>query len=345
MHELSIQNGKAEMFSGSGQTPWHKLGTVVQGLLTAKDALTAAHLDWQVSGMPVTVNGVQLPFPNGETENTWQGICRQDTGACLGIMKGRYECIQNADAFEFFDNLVGNGQAVYDTAGALRGGKQVWLLAKVDGIRQVNGDEHRTWALMMTSHDGSYAMQVQWVYERVVCANTLSIALRGASNQVKIRHCKSWKDKESEARRVLGLGNSYFDSIQDALAILGSSLLSPDQMQAFSKALVPAKDENDVPTRTANIRNDIYRLFGQGAGNLGKTRWDALNAVTDYADHEQTMRGNNSTRLETSLLGSGAMLKQKAYDMLSDETLMSSLLDKPYVPSAPSNDFARLIGQ
>ncbi len=196
-HELSIQNGRGEMFSGSNLTPWHKLGTVVKGLLTAKECLAAAHLDWTVKGLPVTVNGITLPFPNGETENTWQGICRQDTGACLSIMKGRYECIQNNDALDFLDSLVGNGEAVYDTAGALRGGRQVWILAKVNGLRKINGDDHATWCLAVTSHDGSYTLMLQWVYERVVCANTLNVALKGASNQVKIRHCKNWGDKES----------------------------------------------------------------------------------------------------------------------------------------------------
>lgn len=350
-HELSIQDGQAEMVSARGITPWHKLGTVVTGQLTAREALAAAHLDWQVKGQPVSVGGVQLPFPDPKadsTENTWQAICRQDTGACLGISKGRYECIQNADAFDFFDALVGQGEAVYDTAGALRGGRQVWLLAKVNGTTVVNGDDHNTWALLVTSHDSSYPVMVQWVYERVVCANTMSIALRGAKNQFKVRHCKSWKDKEEQARIALGLGQNYFRTVQEELAHLGNSLLTPEQMTAFTEALIPASDPKEVSTRTTNIRADIDRLFGRGAGNKGQTRWDAFNAVTDYVDHEQSTRGKNSTRLETSILGNGAQLKQRAYDMLQDDSLMTSLLQGEHTTTRSTvagADFARLLAK
>jgi phage/plasmid-like protein (TIGR03299 family) len=334
-------NGRAEMFSGNGKVPWHKLGTVVQGLLSARDAIQAAHLDWTVATVPVTVFGREQRLED------WQGIIREDTGDCLGIMRGRYETIQNRDCFDFMDALVQDGSLKYETAGALRGGKQIWLMAKYDGEMQINGDEHRQWLLCVTSHDGSYSLMVQWITERVVCANTLSIALSGAKNQVKIRHAANWANKADEASRVLGLTKDYFGNIQTALAGMNDRLLSKNEMAEFTKLLVPAKDEKDPPTRTKNIREEINRLFQRGAGNDGASRWDALNAVTDYADHYATLRGDNSTRLESSLLGSGAQLKQKAFEYLTDDDLMSSLLNRAHKPS-PSPvisgmDFARLL--
>lgn len=336
---LDTSNGKIAMFSGSGIVPWHGLGTVVSGLATAKEALELASLNWTVKPMPVTVNGRVLDLKDQ------QGIVRSDTGDCLGIVKGRYTPIQNADAFDFFDRIVGEGKAVYDTAGSLRGGKQVWLLAKVNGPTHINGDEHRQWCLMVTSHDGSYAQQLSWVCERVVCANTLSIAMRGQSNKVTIRHTKNWQDKEKEARRVLGFGERYFDTIQEALSTLGSKLLTAEQMTQFSQVLVPAKDENDIPTQTKNIRAEIDRLFARGDGNKGSTRWDALNAVTDYVDHSRTLRGDNSTRLESSLLGSGSLLKQRAFDLLSSDSLMDQLMQGDFKPESRTidSDFARLL--
>lgn len=350
-HEISIQNGVAEVVCGRGQVPWHKLGEVVAGLMTAREALEKAHLTWKVKGMPVTVNGVQLPFPNGEGKmDTWQGIVREDTGACLGIMRGQYTPIQNSEAFSFFDSLIGQGQAVYDTAGALRGGRQVWLLAKVDDMLTINGDEHRQYGLMLTAHDGSYALQVQWVTERVVCANTLSIALRGASNTCKIRHTSNWKDKESEAARVLGLGNHYFKSIQETLSGMNDKLLSPQQMADFAKLLLPSKDGEDDSTRVKNIRAEIASLFGKReSGNLGASRWDALQAVSDYADHNMTLRGKNSTRLESALQGAGAALKQRAFDLLTSEDIMSELLARPAKAidlgaEAGKSEFSRLLG-
>jgi len=164
---------------------------------------------------------------------------------------------------------------------------------------------------------------------RVVCQNTLNLALSGAKNIVKIRHTENWKDTEAEAARVLGLGEHYFKSIQEHLGRLTEQLLTPAQMADFSALLFPVKEGEQVPTRTQNIRDEINRLFQSGPGNHGRSRWDALNAVTDYADHYQTLRGVNSTRVESAILGSGAQLKQKAFEYLTSEEIMSALLNKP----------------
>jgi phage/plasmid-like protein (TIGR03299 family) len=350
-HQISVTSGVAEVVCGSNQAPWHKLGEVVAGLMTAKEALEKAHLNWEVCGMPVTVNGNVLPFPSEEGRvDTWQGITRKDTGACLGIMKGQYECIQNAEAFQFFDNLIGQGKAVYDTAGALRGGKQVWLLAKIDGTIKINGEDHRTYGLMLTSHDGSYSLQVQWVLERVVCANTLSVALKGASNVCKIRHTPNWKNMESEAARVLGLGEHYFKSIQECLNGLNEKLLTKEQMADFTALLLPVADETKDNTRIKNIRSEISDLFTKGEGNKGASRWDALQAVTDYADHSMTIRGKNSSRLESSLQGAAAELKDKAFELLTSEDIMNDLLNRPHealtgTPDANVNPFKELLAK
>lgn len=352
-HEISIQNGRAEMFSGNGKLPWHGLGQVVSGLLTATEAINAAHLNWNVKAMPVTVNGIELPFPTEETSEGYQGIVRDDTGACLGIMKARYEMIQNSEAFAFFDRIVGDGRATYETAGALRGGKQVWILAKYNGEIKINDDLTRMWCLLVTSHDGSQALSCQWVSERVVCANTLSIALRGKKQSIKIRHTANWENKEQEARRVLGLTEDYFTVLQRELGKLQDHSMSMDEMNDFTRLLYPAKDEKEVPTRTSNMRWGTARLFNRGAGNHGATRWDALNAVTDWADHNSTLRGDNSTRLESSISGSAADLKQKAFDLLTAEDFTAQLIAaRPHVVSSTattmntgSADFDRLMGR
>lgn len=349
-HELSIQNGRAEMFSGNNTTPWHKLGTVVSGLLTAKEAIEAAHLNWAVKGLPVTVNGKELPFPSKDTTaDTWQGITRMDTGDCLGIMRGRYETIQNADCFDFMDSLVTDGQLKDETAGALRGGRQVWMMAKYDGEIEINKDKHEQWLLLVSSHDGSYSLMCQWTTVRVVCANTLSIALKGASNQVKIRHTANWNGKANEAKRVLGLTENYFANMQKTLAGLNEQPLSQADSEAFTRLLLPAKDEKAVPTRTVNMRDEILKRYNCPAtGTFGQTRWDMLNAVTDFADHAQTLRGNNSTRLESALLGSGAQLKESAATLLLsplDELLQANVkAPSPLVTSA-HNPFAELLGK
>jgi phage/plasmid-like protein (TIGR03299 family) len=348
-HELSTVNGRVEMFSGNNVVPWHKLGTVVAGTLTAKEAIIAAHLDWQVQGLPVTVNGRQLAFPTEDnSSDCWQGITRMDTGDCLGIMKGRYETIQNRDCFDFMDSLVSDGKLKYETAGALRGGRQVWMMAKYDGDLTINGDAHKQYLLLVSSHDGSYSLMVQWVTVRVVCANTLSLALRNVKNQVKIRHTSNWSEKSAEASRVLGLTEDYFAKMQETLSGLNQQPLNPDDARAFTKLLLPADDESNVPTRTTNMRDDILARYNCPAtGTHGQSRWDMLNAVTDYADHAQSLRGKNSTRLESSLLGSGAALKNTAATLLLSplDELLNRTMTAPSSPVLPQhNPFAALLG-
>lgn len=342
-HELSIQNGRAEMFSGNNVTPWHKLGTIVAGLLTAKEAIEAAHLGWQVEFRPIVVAGKEL------NQDDYQATVRADTLDTLGVVKGRYEIIQNSECFDFMDSLVSSGELRYETAGALRNGKQVWMMAKYNGEIEINSDQHKMWLLLVTSHDGSRCLECCWVTERVVCANTLSIALRGKANSIKIRHSASWEDKRNEAQRVLGLTQDYFADMRNALAGLNNQPMTQEDMDCFAKLVFPAKSESAVPTRTQNVRSEVSSLFSSGRGNNGNSRWDALNAVTDYIDHNSVLRGENSTRLESSLFGTGAQIKQKAFDYLTGEDLMAQLLSlRPHTPSQSSvnhgTDFARLMG-
>lgn len=358
-HELEAVNGRIEMFSGMGKVPWHGLGTVVQGRLTAAEAIVAASLEWPVGFRPITVNGVELSMED------YQATCRMDTGACLGVVKGRYELIQNVECFDFLDSLVKDGELQYETAGALRGGKVVWMMAKYDGQIEIAGDKHNQWLLLVTSHDGSKCLECCWVTERVVCANTLSIALRGKRNSVKIRHSGIWESKQKEAQRVLGLTQDYFSDMKATLEKLQDRAMSPDDMEAFTKLLYPVAGEKDgkpVPTRTSNQRWGTARLFNRPAGGTsGATAWDGLNAVTDYADHVAPMRGQ-TTRLESALLGSGAELKQRAVELLTGEDFFKQIQDVrnwktapvvvPVAESIPTHvqvaglgDFDRLLGK
>jgi phage/plasmid-like protein (TIGR03299 family) len=312
------------MFSGNNVVPWHKCGTIVKGLLTAAEAIQAAHLDWQVEFKPVFGCGADGKF----TEiDGYQRTYRADTGQTLGIMGGRYSIIQNSEAFKFNDVLVGQGKASYETAGALDNGRVVWLLSKYDGNLKIGRDNHEQWLLLVNTHDGKHCLSLQWVTVRVVCQNTLSIALATAKNKISIRHTSTWKEQENEARRVLGLTEDYFGALRRELAVLEEKPMAPQCMTEFSKLLFKADDEQAVSTRTANMRGTLNRLFGKGAGNRGETRADAFNAVTDYVDHESSYKGD-SGRMGMALLGSGQALKQKAYDYLTADDLMAGLLAK-----------------
>lgn len=317
MHNLTITNGVAEMFSGSNITPWHKLGRVVAGLLTAKQAIEAAGLQWEVEKKPVIVEG--------KTVEEYKAIVRKDTLNTLSIVGNRYFPIQNSEAFEFFDEVIGEGQAVYDTAGSLAGGKRVWIMAKLKGSLFLDNrpdDKIDKNVLLCTSHDGSSGLWLQIVSTRVVCQNTLSVALSGATNQIKIRHTKNYEQKKSVAMETLGLCNAYFDNLQAVINELDKQAMSKGEMVSFAEKLIPDAKEDKTTTRANNIRAEIVDLFSHGRGNLGKTRFDALNAVTEYVDHSRATKSKtegmeDENRFSSSMFGSGAKLKAQAYSLLA----------------------------
>ena len=327
-HELSINtNGEAEMFSGNGITPWHKLGTVVEGMLTAKEAITAAKLNWDVVKTPVFSQN-----PNSAVHDQIPGYfatVRQDSGAALGVVRGKYHIIQNSEAFEFFDHVIGEGKAVYDTAGALFGGKRIWIMAKLKGHLFVDSDPSditERYVLLTKGHDGTNALTVQSVATRVVCNNTLQVAIKGAKNQFTVRHAGNYKEKIEAAQKALQLVDAYYNDLQGLINVMTKQKVGVKYVTSFMKKLVPAgKDENggdvETSTRTANIRNVITGLFEKGKGNHGETRYDLLNAVTEYVDHHRLVRGGTEDskpdrRFDSVMFGTGYDLKQRAVDLL-----------------------------
>lgn len=315
-HKLTINSqGEAEMFSGSGLTPWHKLGTVCNGLLTAREAIEVARMGWTVEKRPIFVNGLEVP--------DYRAISRADNNLVLSIMGKDYETIQNSECFDFFDNVVGDGQAIYDTAGSLFGGRKVWIMAKLKGLLFIDtrpDDVSHKFVLLVSSHDGSSSLQMMIVSVRVVCNNTLTMALNGQTNVIKIRHTKNYEGKKNAAVAALRLSRAYFDNLQEVMNVLASQEMNQAGMVSFTEKLIPTtKDE--ASTQTVNARNDIVTLFSRGMGNIGVSRWDALNAVTEYVDHNRGTRtkenGNaDENKFASNFFGSGARLKERALGLL-----------------------------
>jgi phage/plasmid-like protein (TIGR03299 family) len=316
-HALSItKEGRAEMFSGRGINPWHGLGTVVEGMLNSQQALAAAHLDWRVTQRPIYVDRV------GGAIDGYKAIVRDDSNAVLSVMKDSYHPIQNSEAFEFFDSVVGEGQAFYDTAGALHGGRRVWIMARLPKALFINGDQLERNILLVTSHDGSSTLKMMHVTTRVVCQNTLSIALSNAQHCISILHRGNYKTRVAEAQRALQISYGYFDQLGLLIGQLAQAQFVSSEMRGFTEKLLPIPEGEKSP-RTEKARGEIADLFRRGTGNQGKTRWDALNAVTEFVDHRRkygkTQLGSASeTRFASTLFGSGAELKSRAVQLLTN---------------------------
>lgn len=310
---LSVnEKGETEMFSGSDTIPWHGQGQIVQGLATSREALELAKLAWQVRKANIKVNDVIVP--------DYCANVREDNQKVLGIVKNRYRIIQNLEAFEFFDSVIGEGQAVYDTAGALCDGKIVWLLAKLPKtlfLKNNPNDKIDQYVLMSKGHDGERPLNLKCVATRVVCHNTISIAWREQGNEISIRHSENYKSKMEAAQLALNFTSAYFGNLQGVIDTLSTISMNKKQMENFSELLLPSNDETEVSTRKEKIRSNVVELFSNGNGNNGETRWDAFNAVTDYVDHFQKIRETTS-RMKSVFFGQGQQLKQRASNLLLD---------------------------
>jgi phage/plasmid-like protein (TIGR03299 family) len=312
-HNLNINNGKASMMY-VGESPWHRLGVRLPHLATSAEAMQVAGLDYQVDKKPLFCK------PNGRTlvevPRSFATV-RRDTQSVLGLVGDRYTVLQNEDSFAFFDSLVGSGEAIFETAGVLGQGETIWLLAKLPGyIRIGRNDEVKKYLLLTNSHDGKSMVRAKLTPVRVVCSNTLSSALEGAEQEVRIRHTPSAVDRLAQAHKLLGLTNSLYQELDLIFNRMNAKRITERQLIQFVKELVPDNKDASFNTRTENIRSKILELNETGAGSEMSrgSLWGAYNAVTEYTDHVQ-----HSTipekRLKSVWFGSGESLKLRAFDL------------------------------
>ena len=319
-HELSIRSdGRAEFFAAGGPA-WHGLGQVVEDAQTAESAIELAHLDWQVEQRP-------LHLPNGFTVPDRVANVRLDTETYLGTVSDKYEVIQNLEAFRFMDVLVGRGEAVFETAGAIKRGRKIFMTARLPGEIVVGPSDDRTkkYLLLMNTHDGSGALRCLFTPVRVVCSNTLNAALSSASQEdgISIRHTGDIDHKLEQAERVLGSAIRHYDQLAELFSRWRAERLSIRQAKDFFDQLVPeAPDDAGIKTRNRaeRTRSELVDSFrrGPGADLAGRTLWGAVNAVVDWTDHRSFKRRPSATpesRLNHILYGSGRALKQKAFSL------------------------------
>lgn len=320
-HDLFVneETGKASMFYVN-EVPWHGLGTRLDNPATSEEAIREAGLDFDVELKPVHT---YVDFDEKLIPKTYATM-RSDTQDVLGVVGSRYQPIQNREAFSFFDSLVGEDEAIYHTAGVLGKGERLWLLAKLpDYIKIGKKDIVDKYLLLTNSHDGSSVVRAKLTPIRVVCNNTLSVALTGTEQEVRIRHTASAVDKLEEAHKLLGLTNSLYDQLDSIFNTMALRKISEKQLMDYVKTLVPENPEAKHQTRNENIRNSILDLHETGLGaDLSRgTLWGAYNAVAEYADHVQGSK-NPDKHLKSIWFGGGERLKLQAFKLA--QKLMSN---------------------
>jgi phage/plasmid-like protein (TIGR03299 family) len=289
-------------------SPWHNLGIELNYPRTARDAIEMAGLDF-------TVVKKATALKSALNQNAYATV-RTDTGDVLGFVNDHYKPIQNINAFKFFDILVAENEAVYDTAGIIGKGERVWILAKLPGYMNVRGkDIINKYLLLTNSHDGSSHVQVKLISIRLVCNNSFTSALPGAG-EAQISHTLNAAQDLEQATTMLGVSKYLYEQLEVMFNGMASRKITEGQLREYVQALVPDNEEAENTARTGKIRNSVLQLHesGQGAYLARGTWWGAFNSVAEYTDHIMPDE-DSSTRLNSIWFGRGEQLKLKAFNL------------------------------
>ena len=269
------------------RTPaWHGLGIVVEDAPTSEDAIRLAGLDWEVLQQKVyTEDGLRI---NGSFANV-----RSSDMKPLGVVGSRYKIVQNVDAFKFTDALLGEG-VKYETAGSLNDGKTVWMLAKLPNKYEILGDKVDPYIVFTNTHDGSGAVKVAMTPVRVVCQNTLNMALNSAKRTWSARHLGSIENKMNEALETLQFANEYMQAVNNTFEDLYKIKLSDFEVRSLINKIVPVNDDmgKSQKEKQETIQKDILWRFKEAPDlrELEYTGARLIQAVADTATHIEPFR-------------------------------------------------------
>lgn len=314
---LNTKDGKAAMMY-VGEVPWHGMGTALNKPATAAEALEHSGLDYKVIKVPIETN-TNIPI-NGKF-----ATIRQDelnSNGILGIVGKNYKVIQNTHAMSFFDEIVSKDEAIYHTAGALGKGERIWLLAKLpESMRINNEDIIDRYILLSNSHDGTSGTSsfiAKFTTVRVVCNNTLNVAINQKMREVRIRHTATAEEKIQEAYKVLGIAKDTFETTKKLFEKLSDQTVTMDLVEQFYDELLGIKQgQEEISTKMQNKKDLMFDIYQNGVGqsSIVGTKYGLLNSVTLYTDHYKNYKNND--KVKGMWFGSGEQMKNKALQLLS----------------------------
>ena len=264
-----------------GETPWHGLGTKVEEAPDSATAIKMAGLDWQVTQENVRVG---RNIVDGYKANV-----RSSDKKVLGITSDKYEVVQNADAFAFTDAMIGAG-CKYETAGSLKEGKIVWLLALTDQ-RKILGDDINQYLTFVNGFDGKTPVKVFDTSARVVCSNTLQLALAGAKRVWTFEHSTGVQDRLHEFQVTMTNARNYMDNLEKFAEELHKKTITKKQLEAILAQVygdeTEFKDQKMKQERISRLKNRLITVYNDTADlqNHRGTAWGLYNAFADVAGH------------------------------------------------------------
>lgn len=267
------------------EVPWHGLGTIVEDAPTSKDAIIMAGLDWEVESRPIfDINGKEIGGFKANTRSTDESV--------LGIVSDKYKIVQNTEAFEFTDSLL-EEDVKYETAGSLKNGRTIWLLAKMPE-QKILDDDIEPYICFANTHDGTGAIRVCCTPIRVVCNNTLNFALNSAKRMWSTKHMGDMQNKLAEAKHTLALSREYMDALDVEANKLAEKKLSDTELEAIFDAMFPIDYVNDSQRKIMNIntmKSNFFKCLAMPDVNAYRgTAYAGLMAATDMVAHCQPQR-------------------------------------------------------
>lgn len=314
------------------EVPWHGLGTILDDYPSIEEAQQLSGLTWQVRKEPVCFNNSgEISIVPGSFITV-----RDDINMPLGVVGSNYEAFQNTQMFSFMDEFMKQAGSKIETCGSLRNGRTVWALSQAGTVEYVNGDPTNKYFLFKNAFDGSSAIEICFTDVRVVCNNTLSAALNGATNTWRIRHTAAMHGQLGAIREAILRQQAHGEAMKEVMAHLANRELSTREMlETVAKTVInDVKDADDVVTEDHDILAEVTNqqrttitkivdLFESGAGmelkGVRGTAYGLLQAFTEYTDHFRTSRATEGrskeeARFESILMGAAADFKVRAFN-------------------------------
>lgn len=295
------------------EKPWHGLGTMVMEAPDSRSALALAGLDWSVFQKELTTSD-GIPVPG------YKANLRSTDNRVLGVVTDRYKIVQNQEAFAFTDALLGEG-VQYETAGSLQGGRRTWILAKLPQRYIISGDEITPYLVFMNSHDGSGSIKAAMTPVRVVCMNTLNLALSTAKRSWSTNHVGDIKGKLEDAQYTLLYADQYMTELGKAIDGLNKIKLSDTKVYEYIDELFPLV-ENASPQQKKNLlrlKEDVKMRYFDAPDlkRVGKNGYRFVNAVSDFATHAKPLKERAGYRenLFARTIDGNAMI-DRAYELV-----------------------------
>jgi phage/plasmid-like protein (TIGR03299 family) len=336
-HNINEENGKHSFFSVN-EKAWHGLGQMVDQYPTSAEAIQYAGLDYIVEKRPLFTNSLDNELAGIDTGIAIPKIAvpgffatvRTDNNAVLGVVGKDYEVVQNVNAFEFFDAIVGGGDGIlYETAGALGKGERIFITAKLPGyIRVGKQDLIEQYLFLTTSHDGFGSITAAFTPIRIVCNNTLNAALRNHSNAIKIRHTASANDRLKQAHTLMGISHHLAGELEGLLNHWAQIKISDSQVKKLIQmAMSPNKEVlknlangkiDELSTTYTNIVDNVYEYAlgspTQQMETTAGTVFGAYNAITGYFQNVRNYK-DGEAKFKSIMDGTAKQRGQTAFDL------------------------------